>query len=99
MRAEWIKLIDVKPIINDEGYATAFEEKYTECWAKKQSVSRSEFYSSSRAGFRIDAVFEVSYLDFDNQTQLEYEDTRYTIIRSYRKERSESVELSCARNI
>jgi SPP1 family predicted phage head-tail adaptor len=67
----------------------------TEVFANKKSVTRSEFFSATSAGTKIDAVFEVRTEDFDNQTAVTYGTVNYEIIRAYQKD-GKTVELSCA---
>ena len=42
----------------------------TTVFANRKSVMRSEFYSASMAGIKIDDVFEVHVEDWKNQTQI-----------------------------
>lgn len=67
----------------------------TAAFADKKSVARTEFYSSSMAGIKLDAMFQIHAEDFNNQTRLVYGTTTYDIVRAYQKGEG-IVELSCA---
>ena len=100
MREILIKLIGVNPVQNAEGIFTSRTEPVvTPCWASRKSANRSEFYAASAVGETVDAVYEVSAIDYipGVHTQIEDRGVRYDIIRSYRYEDNEAVELSARR--
>lgn len=65
-------------------------------FVNKKSVARTEFYSSSMAGLKVDTVFQVRSEDFAGQTEAIHETVNYEIIRAYQKGEGH-VELMCAR--
>ena len=67
----------------------------TAVFADVKSVTRSEFYSASMAGIKIDIVFAVHAEDFNNQTIVTYGSAQYNIVRTYKKGEG-IVELNCA---
>lgn len=81
----------------DEYGDSAYPYPYTETtvFADVRSVTRSEFYSASMAGIKIDIVFAVHAEDFSNQTIVTYGTTQYNIVRTYKKGEG-IVELNCA---
>lgn len=100
MREHLIKLIGVTPVQNAEGVITsARNEIVSPCWAARRSANRSEFYAASAVGETVDAVYEVSAIDYIPGVHTILEDcgTRYDIIRYYRVGDSEAVELSVRR--
>ena len=70
------------------------------CWAKQKSVVRSEFYAADANGRTVDAVFEVSPIDFDAHQRLIHHaaggEVEYKIVRDY-KTGQDTVELVCTR--
>ena len=95
MRFDWVELIPVTyPTVN--GRQTAVEGTPIGCWAKKGDVKREEFYKALMAGTTVDAVFNVSPIDFTGQERLEHNNTKYDVVRSYEKG-IDSVDLTCRR--
>ena len=100
MREILIKLIGINPVQNAEGIFTSRTEPVVSpCWASRKSANRSEFYAASAVGETVDAVYEVSAIDYIPNVHTVIEDcgVRYDIIRSYRVGDSETVELSARR--
>lgn len=79
----------------DEYGDSAYTYTDTTVFADVKSVTRSEFYSASMAGIKIDIVFVVHAEDFGNQTIVTYGATQYNIVRTYKKGEG-IVELNCA---
>ena len=98
MRAEWITL--VKTAATGSTFQQITPVSSLSCWAKKKSVVRSEFYAADANGRQVDAVFEVSPIDFDGHQRLIHHaaggDVEYKIVRDY-KSGQDSVELVCTR--
>lgn len=100
MREILIKLIGVDPVQNAEGiFVSRTKPVVSPCWAARKSANRSEFYAASAVGETVDAVYEVSAIDYIPGVHTILEDcgTRYDIIRYYRVGDSEAVELSARR--
>lgn len=68
----------------------------TSIWADKKSVKRTEYYQAAAAGKKIDVVLAVNAIDFNDQTELEYNNAIYNIERTYQV-KNDIVELSCVR--
>lgn len=67
----------------------------TVVFADRKSVKRSEFYTASMAGVKIDTVFAVHVEDYDDQTVVVDGTKIYTVVRSYQNGEG-TVELMCA---
>lgn len=80
----------------DEYGDAIIEHERTEVYVSEKSVARSEFYVAQTAGFDPEIILVLSdYLDYDNQTLIEYNETLYKIIRTYRIN-SDELELTCS---
>ena len=62
MRADWITLI--KTVVTESTFQQVTPVSSVPCWAKEKSVVRSEFYAADANGRTVDAVFEVSPIDY-----------------------------------
>lgn len=67
-----------------------------ECWAEKKDATRSEYYAAMSAGMRVDAVFEVSPIDYAGQQRLIHGAEVYDVKRAYQTS-NDAVELTCSR--
>lgn len=57
----------------------------TPIFVNVKSVTRTEFYTAQTAGYNPEIVFEIAdYFDYDGQQFVEYNDTMYKVIRTYR---------------
>lgn len=73
-----------KIMTTDElGYPIATEAEY-ETFCQVGSVTRAEFFNAGKAGLVPEYVFTVNAVEYDGQTEVEYEGKRYTIYRTYR---------------
>lgn len=95
MRIDWVTLIQTEQQ-KTNGFSTEVEVSRLGCWAEKKDAKRSEYYAALSAGTEVEAVFEVSPLDYTAQQRLEHGDDHYRILRSYRTG-PESVDLTCVR--
>ena len=98
MRADWITLI--KTAITEATFQQITPVSSVSCWAKQKSVVRNEFYAADANGHSVDAVFEVSPIDYDGHQGLIHHaaggDVEYKIVRDY-KTGQDAVELVCSR--
>lgn len=67
-------------------------EARTEVMARIESVSRSEFFEAGRNGLKPEYKFTMFLYDYSGQTEIEYNDTRYTVYRTYMGS-SDTIEL------
>lgn len=73
-----------KTFTQDEvGFPVATDTTY-ETFCQVQSVSRAEFFNAGKAGLTPEYVFTVNAVEYDGQSEVEYEGKRYTIYRTYR---------------
>lgn len=50
-----------------------------------RSVGRSEFYQANATGYKPELVFVLAdYLDYNDETLVDFNEKRYRVIRSYR---------------
>jgi SPP1 family predicted phage head-tail adaptor len=59
-----------------------------------KSVGRNEFYSAATAGLRPSIVFVIHGYEYEGEQKVEFEGTRYNIIRTYATG-FEEMELTC----
>ena len=91
---EQLVLVDTVTSVNDVGIPVLTETKTT-VWADKLSAKRAEHYAANAAGIRVDIVFSVNADDYTGQTEVEWNSTKYNVVRSYAVGRGR-VELTCA---
>ena len=88
-------LISVEITKDQDGYDVNKETSREVFCSVAEGVSRSEFYDAYKAGIQLSATFEVFDLDYEKETELEYDGTRYSIIRTYPTGYG-TIELSCS---
>lgn len=64
-------------------------------YANEYSVSSSEYYNAAMTGLRPAKQFEIYSFEFQQETRLRHENTKYRIIRSETK--GEKTRLTCER--
>jgi len=98
MRIDWVTL--VKTAASDETFQQETVVSNTSCWAERKSVVRSEFYAADANGRAVNAAFNVSPIDYDEQQKLIHHaadgDEVYRIVRDF-KTGPDTVELTCSR--
>lgn len=91
---EQLVLVDTVTSVNSVGIPVLTETKTT-VWADKLSAKRAEHYAANASGIRVDIVFSVNADDYSGQTEVEWNSTKYNVVRSYAVGRGR-VELTCA---
>lgn len=86
-----IKLISQTLTTDELGYPIASETSY-ETFAKRRSITQTEFFSAGKNGITPDFSFEVNDAEYQGQKLLEYEGKRYGIYRTYQPN-NDTVEL------
>ncbi len=76
------------------GYMQPVVKSSVEVYANIKSLTRSEFYAAMSVGQKYDIAFEVHVEDWDNQNQVVYSGSTYSIERTYQKNGS-VIELVC----
>lgn len=96
MREEWVALVNMD--YSGSYNANGVEVSRKSCWAEKLSAVRGEFYAAEQNGHIIEAVFEVSPLDFTRQQVLVHGSDTFTIVRGFVvPDKPDTVQLSCER--
>ena len=73
--------------------------KLTKRYAKKQSVRTNEYYSAVETGLTPSIEFVMKRLDYDGQMELDYDNKRYSVIRTIDPKNKFDIVLVCARKI
>ena len=78
-----ITLITKTMTTDEVGFPIAEETEY-ETFCRVDSISRAEFFNAGKAGMTPEYVFIINAVEYNGQTEVEYEGKRYTIYRTYR---------------
>lgn len=96
-----IDLVTLKKMVptNANGFRVDVEDEASrvECWSTKKDATRSEYYNALAADFRVDAVFEVSPIDYADHTHLIHGEAEYRIVRAYHIPGTDNTELTCTK--
>ena len=96
---EIIYLVD-KVLEEDEiGNVKTSSFTLTKRYAKKQSVRTNEFYSAVESGLTPSIEFVMKRLDYDGQQELNWNNTRYSVIRTVDPKNKFDIVLVCAKKI
>lgn len=71
----------------------------TKCYAKKQSVRTNEFYNATMNGLTPSMEFVVKRLNYNGQDEIEWNNTRYQVIRTIDPKNKFDIVLVCAKKI
>lgn len=71
----------------------------TKRYAKKQSVRTNEYYSAVETGLTPSVEFVMKRIDYDGQQELNWNNTRYSVIRTVDPKNKFDIVLVCARKI
>lgn len=94
MWKEVIDLISVENIQNKRGFKEEHIKNIKEnVFANKLSVKRIEFYQAFANGVKVDIVFEIKKIEFEDETRVRFDKKSYDIVRTY--EKGENIELLC----
>lgn len=94
MYSEVIELIK-KEYDTDETAELIEIETSRKVLAKMMSIGQKEFYQAMEHGLQPEIKFEISdYLDYQNEKELIHGNTRYQVLRTYRKG-LRSLEITC----
>lgn len=63
-------------------------------YVDEKSIRQSEFYQAQAVGLRPELMFEMRLADYNKEAKFKYEDKKYDIIRTFRKNR-DYIELIC----
>lgn len=90
-----LTLIKQEFIEDEIGNQTPSETRKT-VLCNVKSVGRNEFYSAATAGLQPSIVFVIHGYEYDGEQVVEFEGTRYNVIRTYSTD-FEEIELTCER--
>lgn len=71
----------------------------TKCYAKKQSLRTNEFYNATMVGITPSCEFVVKRLNYNGQSELEWNNERFEIIRTIDPKNKFDIVLVCAKKI
>lgn len=96
MYNEVIELVDIKPDPSqfDEYGDPLLVESKKVVFCDVRSVGMSEFYQAQTLFYKPEIKFVIAdYLDFNNEQFVDYNGTRYKILRTYRN--GHELEITC----
>lgn len=96
---EIIYLVDKVQEEDAIGNTITSSSSLTKKYAKKQSVRTNEFYSAVETGLTPSIEFVMKRLDYNGQNELEYNNARYSVIRTVDPKNKFDIVLVCARKI
>ena len=79
-----VKLITLT-ITKDAIGQEVITETYTEVFAEKNGIQRTEFFTAGQTGIKPALMFKIRELDYDGEESLEFEGVTYKIYRTYQK--------------
>ena len=96
---EIIYLISENVEEDDIGNAISSSTTLIKCYAKKQSVRTNEFYNATMTGLTPSCEFVIKRLNYNGEEELEWNDTRYQVIRTVDPKNKYDIVLVCAKKI
>ena len=87
-----VKLITLT-ITKDAIGQEVITETYTEAFAEKNGIQRTEFFTAGQTGIKPALMFKIREIDYNGEESLEFEGVTYKIYRTYPK--GEMIELYC----
>lgn len=69
------------------GNLISSKEVKTKCFASLRTVGTKEFYNAIAVGIKPSYEFEIRLSNYNNELEIEYENCRYSIVRTIPKKR------------
>ena len=69
------------------------------CYAKKQSVKTNEFYNATMVGLTPSCEFVIKRLNYNGEDELEWNNTRFKVIRTIDPKNKFDIVLVCSKKI
>lgn len=69
------------------------------CYAKKQSLRTNEYYSAVEAGLNPEVEFVVKRLNYNGESEIEWNNERYSVIRTIDPKNKFDIVLICEKKI
>lgn len=71
------------------------EETTRQVFCRSRSITRNEWYEAANAGLKPEVVLILStQLDYEGEKLVEWQGTRYTVVRTYQAPDSDELELT-----
>lgn len=86
-------LIGYTVTLNDYKQETRTETR-TKVFAKKESISRAEFYNGGKAGLQPEFRLTTAAIDYNGELEVELDGVRYGVYRTYNVSQ-DYIELYC----
>ena len=86
-------LIDYTVTLNDYKQEIKTETR-TQIFAKKESVSRAEFYNGGKSGLQPEFRLTTAIIDYNGELEVELDGVRYGVYRTYNVSQ-DYIELYC----
>lgn len=97
--SEIIYLISQVKKTDDIGNYLPISESKKKCYAKKQSVKTGEYYSAMEVGLTPNCEFVLKRLNYDGESELEWNNERYQILRTVDPKNKFDIVLICSKKI
>ena len=97
--SEIIYLICLVKSEDEIGNYMPTSETRKKCYAKKQSVKISEFYNAVENGLNPSCEFVIKRLNYNGETELEWNNERYQVIRTIDPKNKFDIVLVCSKRI
>lgn len=81
------------------GNVLSSSETPIKCYAKKQSLRTNEFYSAVEVGMTPSCEFVIKRLNYNGESELEWNNERYQIIRTVDPKNKFDIVLVCSKKI
>lgn len=85
-------------ITQDEIGNEIVTETETVIYCGLKSVGRNEFYNAAVADLKPELIFVIHPYEYNGEKKVEFEKTRYSVIRTYRKD-TEEMELVVEKDV
>ena len=97
--SEIIYLINLVKTEDEIGNCLTSSETRNKCYAKRQSVKTGEYYSAVEVGLTPNCEFVIKRLNYNGESELEWNNERYQIIRTIDPKNKFDIVLVCTKRI
>lgn len=97
--SEIIYLISQRTEEDEIGNNTSSFVSSKKCYAKKQSVRTNEYYNAVAAGKNPSIEFVIKRLNYNGEDELEWNNTKYSIVRVVDPKNKFDIVLVCSKKI
>ena len=89
-----IALIKVETIKDKYGVSRTQETSRQDVFCVRGSISRAEWFDGARNGLNPQIVFTIHSAEYDNESIVEFDGTKYCVYRTYKPD-DDHIELYC----